>query len=41
MENLGFGYGPVHPGELLKEEIAYRGISQREIAAQMGMPYTY
>jgi addiction module HigA family antidote len=30
---------PVHPGEILKEEIEYRGISQREIATQMGMSY--
>ncbi|MDR1153107.1 MAG: HigA family addiction module antidote protein [Bacteroidales bacterium] len=30
---------PVHPGEILKEEIEYRGISQGKLAAQMGMPY--
>jgi addiction module HigA family antidote len=30
---------PVHPGELLKDEIEYRGISQSKLAAQMGMPY--
>jgi len=30
---------PVHPGEILKEEIEYRGISQCKLAAQTGMPY--
>jgi plasmid maintenance system antidote protein VapI len=30
---------PVHPGEILKEEIEYRGISQVKLAAQMGMSY--
>ena len=33
-------YQPVHPGELLKDEIEYRGISQRKLAAQMGMSYS-
>ena len=33
-------YEPTHPGELLKEEIEYRGISQRKLAAQMGVAYT-
>ncbi len=31
---------PTHPGEILKEEIEYRGISQRKLAAQMGMQYS-
>ena len=30
---------PVQPGEILKEEIAYRGIPQVKLAAQMGMSY--
>ena len=30
---------PIHPGEILKEEIEYRGISQSKLAAQMGMSY--
>jgi addiction module HigA family antidote len=30
---------PIHPGELLKEEVEYRGISQRILAAQIGMSY--
>jgi addiction module HigA family antidote len=29
-----------HPGEVLKEEIEYRGISQRRFAAQIGVQYT-
>lgn len=33
-------FEPTHPGEVLKDEIAYRGISQRKLAAQMGVPYT-
>jgi addiction module HigA family antidote len=33
-------YEPTHPGEILKEEIAYRGISQRKLAKQMGMAYS-
>jgi addiction module HigA family antidote len=33
-------YEPTHPGELLKEEIEYRGISQRKLASQMGMSYS-
>ena len=30
---------PVHPGEVLKDEIEYRGISQGKLAAQMGISY--
>jgi len=30
---------PVHPGEILKEEIEYRGISQAKLASQMGISY--
>jgi addiction module HigA family antidote len=30
---------PVHPGEVLKDEIEYRGISQGKLAEQMGMSY--
>jgi addiction module HigA family antidote len=33
-------YEPTHPGELLKEEIEYRGISQKKLAERMGMSYT-
>ena len=33
-------YEPIHPGELVKDEIEYRGISQRKLAAQMGVAYS-
>jgi antitoxin HigA-1 len=33
-------FEPVHPGCILKEEIEYRGISQRKLAAQMGVAYS-
>ena len=32
-------FEPVHPGELLKGEIEYRGISQGKLATQMGIAY--
>lgn len=31
---------PVHPGLVLKEEIEYRGISQKQLARQMSVSYT-
>ena len=31
---------PTHPGEILKDEIEYRGISQRKLAKQMGLTYS-
>ena len=31
---------PIHPGELLKEEIKYRKISQKQLAALIGISYT-
>ena len=31
---------PTHPGSILKDEIEYRGISQRKLAEQMGMGYS-
>ena len=30
---------PIHPGEVLKDEIEYRGISQSKLATQMGISY--
>jgi addiction module HigA family antidote len=39
MGNLGYGYTSTHPGEVLKDEIEYRGISQTRLAKQMGMSY--
>ncbi|MDE5871072.1 MAG: HigA family addiction module antidote protein [Muribaculaceae bacterium] len=31
---------PTHPGAILKDEIEYRGISQRKLAEDMGIRYT-
>ena len=33
-------FEPTHPGELLKDEIECRHISQRKLAADMGVSYT-
>ena len=33
-------FEPTHPGEVLKEEIECRGISQKELSRQTGIPYT-
>ncbi len=33
------GYTPTHPGEVLKDEIEYRKLSQRKLAEQMGISY--
>lgn len=32
-------YEPTHPGDLLKEEIEYRGISQKTLAREIGISY--
>jgi addiction module HigA family antidote len=40
MGNLGYPYSPTHPGEILKEEIEYRGISQKNLSKQMGVSYS-
>jgi len=40
MSNLGFPFRPVHPGELLKDELEYRQLSQKTVAKQLGLPYT-
>ncbi len=39
MATVRFGYSPTHPGEVLKDEIEYRKISQRKLAEQMGISY--
>lgn len=31
---------PVHPGEVVKDEIKARGISQKKLSEIMGVPYT-
>ena len=33
-------FRPTHPGEVLKDELEYRKISQRQLAAEMGISYT-
>ena len=33
-------YIPTHPGEVIKDEIEYRGISQRMLATEIGVSYT-
>jgi addiction module HigA family antidote len=40
MEGNNFGYYPMHPGEVFKEEIGYRKISQRKLASDIGMSHT-
>ncbi|MBO4634737.1 MAG: HigA family addiction module antidote protein [Bacteroidales bacterium] len=40
MGNLGYGAYPTHPGEVLKDEIEARGITQRQLADSMGMAYS-
>ena len=33
-------YKPTHPGEVLKDELEFRGISQRGLAKKMGISYS-
>lgn len=33
-------FQPTHPGEVLKDELEYRGISQRGLAKDMGISYS-
>ena len=40
MDEIGFPFRPVHPGELLKDELEYRNLSQKAVAEQLGLPYT-
>lgn len=40
MNNLGFSYTAIHPGEILKEEIASRGILQKDFAETISVSYT-
>lgn len=40
MGNLGYGAIPTHPGEVLKDEIEARGISQRQLADSMGLTHS-
>ena len=40
MANLGYSFYPTHPGDILKEELEARKISQRSFAKQVGMSYS-
>lgn len=40
MKAMEFGAYPTHPGEVIKDEIEYRKISQRKLAAEMGISPT-
>ena len=40
MATLGYSFYPVHPGEVIKDEMEARNISQREFARQVDMSYT-
>lgn len=40
MGNLGYGAYPTHPGEVLKDEIEVRGITQRQLAESVGLTYS-
>ena len=40
MGNIGYGAYPTHPGEIIKEELEARGISQRKLANNMGLSYS-
>lgn len=34
------GFTPTHPGEVIKDELIARGITQKEFAARIDVPYT-
>lgn len=40
MASIGYGFCPTHPGEILKDELEARGISQRKLAESIGMSYS-
>ena len=40
MANLGYSFYPTHPGDILKDELEARKISQRSFAKQVGMSYS-
>jgi len=39
MGNVNYGFSATHPGEVLKDEIEYRNISQTVLAKVMGISY--
>lgn len=40
MDELGMPFRPVHPGEVIKDELEYRHLSQKHVASSIGLPYT-
>lgn len=40
MNNLGYSAIAIHPGEVIKEELQVRGITQKRFAEVIGVPYT-
>ena len=40
MSDLGYGFYPTHPGEVVKDELEERGISQRKFADSLEMGYS-
>lgn len=40
MGNLGYSFIPYHPGELLKEELECRHVSQRAFATKLGLSHS-
>ena len=40
MSSLGYGFYPSHPGEVIKDELEERGISQRKFADRIGIGYS-
>ena len=40
MAQLGYSAIPTHPGDVLKDELESRGISQRAFAQSVGMSYS-
>ena len=40
MSSLGDGFYPSHPGEVIKDELEERGISQRKFADSIGIGYS-
>jgi addiction module HigA family antidote len=39
MNNSEFPFYPYHPGELLKDELEYRHLSQKSVAKRLGIRY--
>lgn len=40
MANLGYGFYSTHPGEIVRDELEARGVSQRQFAKAIGMSPT-